>query len=980
MKYTYDISMLVPGMPFDGDSLETGSLGGSETSAICLGRELQKIGHRVKIFSNCNKPGVFDGVYYYPIDQWSAFVLSTPHDVAIFERTPDMLQVRTCAKLNILHVHDLALGRQADPFRAVMWNADSVFAVSEFMRQQYCKVYGLPKKFVWKTRNGLDLFRFPEIDNEKRHRNRLVYAARPERGLDVLLEIFPKILEREPSVELALFGYHNPVDHMKEFYSQLSQRTSSFGDKVRFVGELSKSALYQQYVEAGIYAYPTPSPLMKDFNEVSCISCLEAQAAGMPIVTSKRGALVETVDPGAGILLEGDPSSEEYQEKFVDAIISYMHDDKLYDAASEAGQRKARKLGWDGVAKDWTKKFDRMIEELNDDPVRLAHHFYWRSDIFAAKKALKGQTSPSAKRLRHKISEEYAFIKSRDIFEEHYRKGGENTDTRLSGIPVEEHDFKTTSEKRFHILVKYLTDHPELENILEFGCGHGWSSIYLHNQLGRKWTGVDIDPGAIKWARIFTKEHANHPEDLEFVQGSHDVDLGDRVPFDCVILSEVLEHCIDPYKTIEAVEKMVKPGGIVIVTVPYGPSEYGTSNWEKFRNHLWEFDVHDLQDMFGKKHEMNLFAVSMFPNSKTGDMLGFHIINYRADQEPVGRIDWDRKLWLQRPRLTTSASIIAGPNCEDTLLWCLNSIKWIVDEIVLADTGLSPLARSMAESVGVRFVENASNPTVVGFEVPRNESLDKCSMDLVLWIDTDEKLLGGEFLTKYYRKCIWDGWSIRQHHFTVDTSWKPDLPVRLFTRGPVKGKEIRYIGKIHEHPERGLNKGPGDVLILPDVHIAHVGYLNEVTRRARFLRNTPLLELDKKAYPDRLLQKHFIMRDNMLMNMYEHQLNGGRITDSMRKRAEEVIDLYRNNFLGKKKYAFVDGLEYYTEALRQLGQGIDVAFNLAAGRDGVGDDVMNGTPFSGGPVVARFADVNEASAELVYRMREKMNPLTKEGW
>ena len=180
---------------------------------------------------------------------------------------------------------------------------------------------------------------------------------------------------------------------------------------------------------------------------------------------------------------------------------------------------------------------------------------------------------------------------------------------------------------------------------------------------------------------------------------------------------------------------------------------------------------------------------------------------------------------------------------------------------------------------------------------------------------------------------------------------------------------------LHEHPELGMNMGPADILILPDVHIAHVGYLNESIRRRRFARNTPLMEMDQRVNPGRVLQKHFVMRDNMLKCHQIYNANNRQVTEEMRQLARETVDLYRKHFLGKNHYAQIDSLQYYTQALQVLDEGIDLVFHLAAAKNGIGDDLHNGNP-----ILARFANVEEAKTELNYILQGKFAPFQHRYW
>ncbi len=971
----FEIAMLVPGMPFSGDSMTKISIGGSETSGLAVARELANLGHTVRLFCNTDKPEIYDGVFYVPANNWATFVLSTPHDIAIVQRMPDQFMAKLNSKLNILWCHDMGQSRNSEVMKGILWNVDNIFVLSDYMKQQYLDVYNMDEKVLYKTRNGIDLDLVPKFTNP-RNKKRLVYSARPERGLDTLLDrVFPKLLERDPEFELVFCGYDNKVEHMIPFYEEIGQKAQKFGNKVQFLGCLTKPELYKLYSESGIYVYPTPSPSMPEFREIFCISMLEAGACGLPIVASNLGALPETLPNGAGVLIDGDPQTDEYVDNFVDSVLGFTRNEAAYNQASEMGIEKTKNLGWDKVAEDWSEHFDELITNLNDDKCRLAYHFVRRSDIMMARELVEDAESGHELEIKKTLDEYYGFIDSKEAFKEHYLKGGKLTDDRLSSNPDPVSLFTESPEPRYAIIKKYLEEHSHINRILDFGCGHGWCDVYMENNIGRNWVGVDIDSNAVKWSKTYSDKYSNNPDHLKFYEGDEDVDLSNEEPFDCLIISEVLEHLPNPTEVVNKLEKWVKPGGTIIITVPYGPAEFYTWNWMYFRNHIWEFDHHDINDMFKDKTNFDYHAAVIGENDHIGEVVGFYFITYEADHKPVGEINIERKLKLQRPKQTISAAVIAGGEfADETMHWCLRSLRPVVDEIIIGDCGLSQEGKRIANMYADKMIE-AANPIKAGFETPRNEVLEQCRMDWVIWQDTDEKLVDGKNLTKYLKQNMFHGYALRQHHFTVDAGFRPDLPVRFYRRGEYDGRKIRHVGYIHEHPEFGMNEGPGPTIVLSDIHVAHLGYLAETGRKKRFWRNHPLLQKDIERYPDRRLQKYFICRDNMMLAGYDVQNNGGRITDYAKQLANEVCDIYREYFLGKPCLTNTDVLQYYSQALQVLGKGIDVSFNIAANRDGIGDD-LNGN----GGINARFLSYEEAKKEMDWRLKESMDRFEKPYW
>ena len=247
----------------------------------------------------------------------------------------------------------------------------------------------------------------------------MLFAARPERGLDVLLgAVFPALLAADPTLRLCVCGYDNTVPQMQPFYQSIEDRMRAFGDRVEWLGHLTKDQLYAHYLTGGVYVYPTPSPTAPTFAEVSCISAMEAQACGLPVVSSRVGALGETLAPDAGTLLDvpavvGDgPAARvnpDYVAPFTEAVLRYVRDDAAWEAASRAGRERATALDWSGVAAEWASEFERLIAAHNDDPHRLAYHFIRHSNILAAKRAVRDLDDDPARRIKALLREQWAF-------------------------------------------------------------------------------------------------------------------------------------------------------------------------------------------------------------------------------------------------------------------------------------------------------------------------------------------------------------------------------------------------------------------------------------------------------------------------------------------------------------------------------------------------------------------------------------------
>ncbi|MDH5753258.1 MAG: glycosyltransferase, partial [Deltaproteobacteria bacterium] len=193
--------MFVPGLPFNGETIARGlSLGGSESAAYYLARELAGRGHAVTVFGSIGEQdaGLWDGVRYLPAGHpdsgaplgrnFEAFLASSPVDVVIGQRVPWLFNRPGASKVNLWWTHDLALKRHLPLMARQMWNVNAVLCVSEFHRQQVARIYGLDPERIKVVPNGVDASLFQPRDAETRLKESLlVYSSRPERGLEHLV-------------------------------------------------------------------------------------------------------------------------------------------------------------------------------------------------------------------------------------------------------------------------------------------------------------------------------------------------------------------------------------------------------------------------------------------------------------------------------------------------------------------------------------------------------------------------------------------------------------------------------------------------------------------------------------------------------------------------------------------------------------------------------------------------------------------------
>ena len=201
-------------------------------------------------------------------------------------------------------------------------------------------------------------------------------------------------------------------------------------------------------------------------------------------------------------------------------------------------------------------------------------------------------------------------------------------------------------------------------------------------------------------------------------------------------------------------------------------------------------------------------------------------------------------------------------NEEKHLRECLESVRDIVDEIVLVDTGSTDNTVKIAKEFEAKIFHF---DWINNFAAARNFSLSNCKGDWILYLDADERLSEKsikdlKLLTANKKKAAY----YCQVRSIDDKNDRPSLMsyVRLFAND----NEIKFEGAVHEQIENSLRQNKFEIKN-SNIEIVHIGYnLDKDGLQSKAKRNLGILlkEFEKKKnsyYAFQLGQTYGILND-----------------------------------------------------------------------------------------------------------------------
>lgn len=228
---------------------------------------------------------------------------------------------------------------------------DATVMVSHWQHEKYRWMHQIPLDNVVVIKNAIEPIEFLPRSNDK---IKIIFAAPPYRGLDVMLAAF-EVLNRD-DVELDVYSStviygEDYVKHEGDKYEPLFQRAREMKN-VNYIGYVSHDEMIKAMQSADILAYPCI------FEETSCLTVIEAAAAGCQVITTNIGALPETGSEFVTLV----PIRADYPNivmSFAEGLTEVVDKAKGFNGAYQSEFYNTM-YGWERRAKEWNALINKL--------------------------------------------------------------------------------------------------------------------------------------------------------------------------------------------------------------------------------------------------------------------------------------------------------------------------------------------------------------------------------------------------------------------------------------------------------------------------------------------------------------------------------------------------------------------------------------------------------------------------------------------
>lgn len=321
-----------------GDNVQPG-VGGAELALLTMSEAWVEDGHEVVLYNNPRETKV-SSLEQRNIDSFNPI---QERDVLIVFRSPNTRAIGAKGLKVWWSCDQFTIG----DFKYFSTVVDKIVCISNFHSEYFRNVYNITNAIV------IDLpvreQDYPEINLNNKIPGRLLFASVPQRGLDILSDMWEELKSINPDVSLVitsdyrLWGCQSPND-----FNHRYKWMRYINDDIQYIGAVNRKQLIKEQMKAQILAYPCT------YDELFCITCAEAQYAGVYPVTSGKGALQTT---NMGTIIDIDPMKLQFRKYFIDEIIYLLDDaEELRKIQNEVMKMAKERFNIKNILNQWYER------------------------------------------------------------------------------------------------------------------------------------------------------------------------------------------------------------------------------------------------------------------------------------------------------------------------------------------------------------------------------------------------------------------------------------------------------------------------------------------------------------------------------------------------------------------------------------------------------------------------------------------------
>lgn len=305
--------------------------------------------------------------YHYTIEYFlqkaMRHVSRQHYDIIILENRPAYalkMQGRTAAPL-VYHLHNENLTPDIAKSQDIYGAAKGIITVSDYIRKRVQAIRPDDIK-TYTVHNGIDLNAFSRQGHADRAKQRLadsdfllLFSGRitHEKGILQLMEAMNR-LKDYPDIKLLVLGssFYGGSNNDNDFIRLLRDKAKPLADRIVFTGFVPYSQMPAYLQVADVAVVPSV------WDDPFPTTVLEAQAMGLPIITTRHGGIPEEVTEENAILLDTD---DHFIDHLVDAILDlYQHPEKR-KLMSQASLERAKLFDKEMYAQNFFAALETII-------------------------------------------------------------------------------------------------------------------------------------------------------------------------------------------------------------------------------------------------------------------------------------------------------------------------------------------------------------------------------------------------------------------------------------------------------------------------------------------------------------------------------------------------------------------------------------------------------------------------------------------